>query len=160
MPRPAARRMMRLMDATPVPCGHSVTTAKRSGLAGWAGYGYCPSHSRWYRGAKLLVICTRDGTVTWFRCSVSRLVAGLEGRAATGRRSASIKDRLSRRTPEADGSGGCGGFGLGGLGRFGRTLALLDRQTAQCADTKEDDRQQHCLPHGGHVGEGKHVVAD
>jgi hypothetical protein len=29
-----------------------------------AGYGYCPSHSRWYWGAKLLIICTCDGTVT------------------------------------------------------------------------------------------------
>ena len=54
------------MDATPVPCGQSVLTAKRSDLAGWAGYGYCPSHSRWYWGAKLLLICSCDGTVTGF----------------------------------------------------------------------------------------------
>jgi hypothetical protein len=54
------------MDATPVPCGHSVITAKRSDLAGWAGYGYCPSHSRWYWGSKLLLICTCDGTITGF----------------------------------------------------------------------------------------------
>jgi hypothetical protein len=54
------------MDATPVPCGQSVITARRSGLAGWAGYGYCPSHSRWYWGSKLLLICTCDGTVTGF----------------------------------------------------------------------------------------------
>ena len=45
------------MDATPVPCGQSAVTAKRSDLYGWAGYGYCPSHSRWYWGAKLLLIC-------------------------------------------------------------------------------------------------------
>jgi len=32
----------------------------------WAGYGYCPSHCRWYWGAKLLLICTCDGTVTGF----------------------------------------------------------------------------------------------
>ena len=54
------------MDATPVPCGQSVVTARRSDLYGWAGYGYCPSHSRWYWGAKLLLICTCDGTVTGF----------------------------------------------------------------------------------------------
>ena len=54
------------MDATPVPCGQSAVTAKRSDLYGWAGYGYCPSHSRWYWGAKLLLICTCDGTVTGF----------------------------------------------------------------------------------------------
>jgi len=61
---PGSAEMLRLMDATAVPCGHSVITAKRSDLAGWAGYGYCPSHSRWYWGSKLLLICTCDGTVT------------------------------------------------------------------------------------------------
>ena len=45
---PASAEMLRLMDATPIPCGQSVITARRSGLSGWAGYGYCPSHSRWY----------------------------------------------------------------------------------------------------------------
>ena len=54
------------MDATPVPCGQSAVTAKRSDLYGWAGYGYCPSHSRWYWGSKLLLLCTCDGTVTGF----------------------------------------------------------------------------------------------
>ena len=63
---PGSAELLRLMDATPVPCGHSVITAKRSDLYGWAGYGYCPSHSRWYWGAKLLLICTCDGTVTGF----------------------------------------------------------------------------------------------
>jgi hypothetical protein len=43
---PGSAEMLRLMDATPIPCGHSVITAKRSDLFGWAGYGYCPSHSR------------------------------------------------------------------------------------------------------------------
>jgi hypothetical protein len=42
---PATAEMLRLMDASPVPCGHSVITARRSGLFGWAGYGYCPSAS-------------------------------------------------------------------------------------------------------------------
>ncbi len=55
---PATAELLRLMDATPVPCGASAVTAKRSGLYGWAGYGYCPSHSRWYWGAKLLLMCT------------------------------------------------------------------------------------------------------
>ncbi len=63
---PATAETLRLMDATPVPCGHSVITARRSDLYGWAGYGYCPSHSRWYWGAKLLLMCTCDGTVTGF----------------------------------------------------------------------------------------------
>jgi hypothetical protein len=63
---PATAELLRLMDATPVPCGASAVTARRSGLYGWAGYGYCPSHSRWYWGAKLALICTCDGTVTGF----------------------------------------------------------------------------------------------
>src|SRR5262249_30663457 len=56
--------LLRLMDATPIACGQSVITTRRSDLAGWAGYGYCPSHSRWDWGAKLLLICTCEGTVT------------------------------------------------------------------------------------------------
>ncbi len=63
---PATAEMLRLMDATPIPCGQSAVTAKRSDLYGWAGYGYCPSHSRWYWGAKLLLICTCEGTITGF----------------------------------------------------------------------------------------------
>jgi len=41
---------VRLIDATPVPCGASRETVKRSELAGWAHYGYCAAHSRWYWG--------------------------------------------------------------------------------------------------------------
>ncbi len=63
---PGTAEQLRLMDATPVPCGQSVVTAKRSDLSGWAGYGYCASHSRFYWGAKLMLIVTCDGTVTGF----------------------------------------------------------------------------------------------
>jgi hypothetical protein len=63
---PASAQLVRLLDATPVPGGQSAVTARRSGLFGWAGYGYCPSHSRWYWGSKLMLICTCEGTVTGF----------------------------------------------------------------------------------------------
>jgi len=63
---PGSAELLRLMDGTPVPCGQSVVTAKRSGLAGDAGYGYCASHSRFYWGAKLMLIVTPDGTITGF----------------------------------------------------------------------------------------------
>jgi hypothetical protein len=63
---PATAELVRLLDATPIPCGQSAVTAKRSGLFGWAGYGYCPSHSRWYWGSKLMLMCTCEGTVTGF----------------------------------------------------------------------------------------------
>jgi hypothetical protein len=75
---PATAEMLRLMDATPVPCGQSVITARRSDLAGWAGYGYCPSHSRWYWGAKLLLMCTCEGTVTGFCLANPKLVGERE----------------------------------------------------------------------------------
>jgi hypothetical protein len=70
---PATAELLRLMDATPVPCGASAVTVKRSGLYGWAGYGRCPSHSRWYWGSKLLLMCTCDGTVTGFSLANPKL---------------------------------------------------------------------------------------
>ena len=72
---PGSSELLRLMDGTPVPCGQSVTTARRSDLAGWAGYGYCASHSRFYWGAKLMLIVTADGTVTGF-CLANPKLAG------------------------------------------------------------------------------------
>jgi hypothetical protein len=57
---------LRLFDATPVPCGTSRQTVKRSQLAGWANYGYCASHSRWYWGLKLYLVTTAEGMpVAW-----------------------------------------------------------------------------------------------
>jgi hypothetical protein len=52
---------MWITDATPLPCGMSRETVKRSDLAGHAGYGYCASHSRWYWGLKLYLVCAGDG---------------------------------------------------------------------------------------------------
>jgi hypothetical protein len=75
---PGSPEMLRRMDATPIPCGQSAVTANRSGLYGWAGYGYCPSHSRWYWGAKLLLICTCDGTVTGFALANPKLAGERE----------------------------------------------------------------------------------
>jgi hypothetical protein len=56
----------RFIDATPIPCGTSVSTRKRSELAGLAGYGYCAALSRWYWGVKLYLITTAHGMpVAW-----------------------------------------------------------------------------------------------
>jgi hypothetical protein len=56
----------RLLDATPVPCGASRQAVRRSELAGWAGYGYDRSHSRWYWGLKLYLLACPDGLpVAW-----------------------------------------------------------------------------------------------
>jgi hypothetical protein len=75
---PGSGELLRLMDGTPVPCGQSVVTARRSDLAGYAGYGYCASHSRFYWGAKLLLIVTCDGTVTGFALANPKLAGERE----------------------------------------------------------------------------------
>jgi len=48
-------------DSTPVECGRSRETAKRSDLAGWAEYGYCASHSRYFWGLRLHLVATLHG---------------------------------------------------------------------------------------------------
>jgi len=50
-----------IVDSTPIECGRSRETAKRSELAGWAGYGWCASHSRWFWGLRLHLVCTLHG---------------------------------------------------------------------------------------------------
>jgi hypothetical protein len=52
---------LRLLDSTPVPCGQSRETVKRSELAGLAAYGYCGSHSRYFWGFRLYLLCAPDG---------------------------------------------------------------------------------------------------
>jgi len=55
-----------LADSTPVECGRSRETYKRSDLAGWAGYGYCASHSRYFWGLRLHLVATPAGLpITW-----------------------------------------------------------------------------------------------
>jgi hypothetical protein len=71
----------RLIDPTQVPCGASRETVKLSDLAGWASYGYCPAHSRWYWGLKLYLITTQDGMpVAW--CLASPKIGEREVAAA------------------------------------------------------------------------------
>jgi len=52
---------MWVADSTPIECGRSRETVKRSALAGWAGYGYCASHSRYFWGLRLHLVTTLDG---------------------------------------------------------------------------------------------------
>jgi hypothetical protein len=55
-----------LIDSTPVECGRSRPTAQRSNLAGWAGYGYCASHSRFFWGLRLHLVTTPAGLPVTF----------------------------------------------------------------------------------------------
>ena len=50
-----------VVDSTPVECGRSRETTQRSQLAGWAEYGYCASHSRYFWGLRLHLLCTLHG---------------------------------------------------------------------------------------------------
>jgi hypothetical protein len=55
-----------LIDSTPVECGRSRQTAQRSDLVGFAGYGYCASHSRSFWGLRLHLVCTPAGLPVTF----------------------------------------------------------------------------------------------
>ncbi|MFI9611596.1 IS982 family transposase [Streptomyces sp. NPDC052023] len=50
-----------IADSAPVECGRSRETVKRSDLAGWAEHGYCASHSRFFWGLRLHLVCTLQG---------------------------------------------------------------------------------------------------
>jgi len=50
-----------LADSTPVECARSRESARRSDLAGFAEYGYCASHSRYFWGLRLHLLCTLGG---------------------------------------------------------------------------------------------------
>jgi hypothetical protein len=73
-----------IADSTPVECGRSRLMARRSDLAGWAGYGYCASHSRFFWGLLSIPPKCEDGsmpqrspagplTLASFRSSAARM---------------------------------------------------------------------------------------
>src|SRR5919112_2782400 len=53
-------------DSTPVECARSREAVQRSDLAGWAEYGYCASHSRYFWGLRLHLVCTLHGLPVGF----------------------------------------------------------------------------------------------
>ena len=52
---------MWVADSTPIECGRSRDTVRRSALAGWTGYGYCRSHTRYFWGLRRHLVCTLHG---------------------------------------------------------------------------------------------------
>ena len=52
-----------LLDSTPVECGRSVETARRSQLAVACAHHYSRSHSRWFWGMRLHLLGAPDGTI-------------------------------------------------------------------------------------------------
>src|SRR3954453_974322 len=64
---------LRLLDSTPVPCGQSRETARRSELAGHAAYGWGKSHSRYFWGFRLYVLCAADGMPICFELAAANI---------------------------------------------------------------------------------------
>lgn len=64
---------LRLLDSTPVPCGQSRQTARRSELAGQAAYGWCSSHSRHFWGFRLYLLCAPDGMPIAFELAAANV---------------------------------------------------------------------------------------
>ena len=64
---------LRLLDSTPVPCAASRETVRRSALAGHGGYGYCRSHSRWFWGFRLYLLCAPDGLPVGFELAAANM---------------------------------------------------------------------------------------
>jgi hypothetical protein len=90
-------------DSTPVECARSRETVRRSDLAGWAEYGYCASHSRFFWGLRLHLVCTLHGLpVGW----------ALTGAKADERE---VLDSLLATTPALAG------------GQAGRRIVLADK---------------------------------
>jgi hypothetical protein len=115
----------RLLDATPVSCGQSRETVKRSALAGWAGYGYEASHHRFSWGLKLYVLAAPDGMpVAWCLANPSQG----EREVAEG-----LLDRAARQGVLRPGMVILADKGLAGrefqalVGELGATLARPDR---------------------------------
>jgi hypothetical protein len=114
---PSFCERIRLLDSTPVPCGQSRETRKRSELAGWAAYGYCASHSRYFWGLRLYLLCAPDGMPVSF-C----LAAANEPEREIA---AAMLERARERGLLCGGELIVGDKGLAG-GEFERTVASLD----------------------------------
>ncbi len=68
----AAHDDFKLIDSTPVPVAQSRETVKRSAFAGIAEYGYCASHSRFFYGFRLHLICAPCGMPVGFELAPAK----------------------------------------------------------------------------------------
>ena len=63
---------VKLIDSTPVPVAQSRETVKRSAFAGIAEYGYCASHSRYFYGFRLHLLCAPCGMPIGFELTPAK----------------------------------------------------------------------------------------
>jgi hypothetical protein len=68
---PSFCERLRLLDSTPIACAASRETVRRSALAGLGSYGYCRSHSRWFWGFRLYLLCSPDGLPVGFELAAA-----------------------------------------------------------------------------------------
>ena len=122
---------VRLIDATPVPCGASRETVRRSELAGWAHYGRCAAHSRWYWGLKLYLITTlRDARGVVPARPEARRTRGRRGTAGAGPAGPRTARRPHHRgpvRPDHPAAAGHGRLHLAQLGHRTTRQAVADR---------------------------------
>jgi hypothetical protein len=120
-----------VVDSTPVECGRSRETTKRSDLAGWAQYGYCASHSRFFWGLRLHLVCTLHGLPVAF---------ALTGAKADERTTVlgmfEVEPQLVAERPGQTLIGDKNYFGAG----FERRLAELDIRLLRPARKGESER--------------------
>jgi hypothetical protein len=156
---------LRLLDSTPVPCGASREAVKRSELAGWAGYGWCASHSRYFWGLRLYLLCAPDGMPIYFclapaneperevaaamleRARREGLLSGEEivigDKGFAGQEFEQIVAALDAQLIRPDRKGEPKRFGaLGGIRQWIESII----NTTKCQLSLED--------HGGHIPEG------
>ncbi len=58
-----------VVDSTPIECARSREAVRRSELAGWAEYGFCASHTRYFWGLRLHLVATLHGLPVGFAIS-------------------------------------------------------------------------------------------
>jgi hypothetical protein len=80
-----------VVDSTPIECGRSRETVERSELAGRAQYGYCASHTRYFWGLRLHLVCTLHGLP---------VASALTGAKADGRETLLDSSPWMRRYPQ------------------------------------------------------------
>jgi hypothetical protein len=111
-----------VIDSTPVECARSRETVRRSDLAGWAQYGYCASHSRYFWGLRLHMLATLPGLPIAFALTGAKaderqvlldilaadpnLASGRPGRSSSA--TSTITAVTSRPTWQPPGSACCG----------------------------------------------------
>ena len=61
-----------VVDSTPVECARSREAVHRSDLAGWAEYGYCASHCRYFWGLRLHMLATLHAPARGLRADGSQ----------------------------------------------------------------------------------------